>query len=83
MLRYFVAGNAWLFFGVLTVLGQGVARTSPTYHTFFGQGWISPTTYSTVQAFAFGAGAFLIWRGWGSNAARGKRAASPHDDLGV
>jgi hypothetical protein len=63
MLRYFVAANAWLFFGILMVLGQTTVRTSPTYYSFFGFGFTSPAVYMGIQLIAFGTAVLWFWRG--------------------
>ncbi len=46
MARYFVTGNLWLMLAVLMVLGRGIERTQPTIVSFFGSGWLYPSTYA-------------------------------------
>ena len=46
MLRYFVAGNLWLFLAVLVYVGQTVERTEPLRYSVFRFGrWFEPSEY--------------------------------------
>ena len=60
MLRYFVAGNAWLFFGILTILGQTAHGSACS---FFGYGFLWRSLYWNVQLGIFVASALNFW-GW-------------------
>lgn len=64
MLRYFVAWNLWLGFGLFLILGKGYARQSPDYFSVFGWGWIEPSHFWFVVlvAAAATAGSLIAWR---------------------
>ena len=45
-MRYFVAGNGWLFLGFLLVVGKTFERSQPLRYSFFGAGhWFTPLGY--------------------------------------
>ncbi len=48
-MRYFVAGNFWLFVSLVVFLSQKAERVAPTRVSFLGLGsWFRPATYNAV-----------------------------------
>lgn len=57
MPQYFLAGNAWLAFALLTYLGRTEMPFRPTMYAFFGRGReLSANEYARFNALLFGAG---------------------------
>jgi len=49
MLRYFIAGNVWLFAALVIVLGREVVRTEPVRYAFYGiGGWFTAGGYAAI-----------------------------------
>jgi hypothetical protein len=45
-LAYFIAGNVWLFWAFLFLVGGATMRSAPARYAFFGLGgWFDPGTY--------------------------------------
>ena len=43
---FFLIGNGWLLAALVMMLGRTIARTNPTYYTFFDLGgWLAPAVY--------------------------------------
>lgn len=63
MLRYFVAGNFWLAFAVLLLLGRQVERGNPTRYSVFEFGFMTPETYwfGVVVALVAALGCVAAW----------------------
>ncbi|SIN71353.1 hypothetical protein SAMN05444166_0347 [Singulisphaera sp. GP187] len=82
MTRYFVAANFWLATTLLVLLGQRFERSSPTYYSFFGQAWMTPTTYNVVLLLCGTVSVVFFGMTWTT---RSNRAPSrkPDDDPGV
>jgi len=60
-MRYFVAGNIWLFFTLLLAIGCHIERTAPTRYSFFGLGnWFTPFTYGVIMLFTLGVAVALL-----------------------
>lgn len=52
--HYFLVGNLWLIFGLLTIFGRRHERSSPDMYSFFGAGqYLSPTNYAVLIIIAF------------------------------
>jgi hypothetical protein len=60
MLRYFVAGNLWLFLAVVLILGREAWRTQPARYGFLGAGSLSAVSYNLVVAFCVIAAAIFF-----------------------
>jgi hypothetical protein len=46
---YFLIGNGWLFVALVLMLGRTIARTDPTFYTFFDLGgWLNPLVYNSL-----------------------------------
>jgi hypothetical protein len=59
MARYFVAGNFWIAFALVTALGQ--STPNPYCNTFFGAGSLSSPAYSLITYLSAAAGiAFFV-----------------------
>ena len=53
-MRYFVAGNFWLFVSLLLFVGKTYERSSPTRYSFLGVGhWFTPLGYNLLVALTF------------------------------
>ncbi len=50
MLRYFIAGNLWLFLAVVLLIGREPWRTAPVRYGFLGVGSLG-ASYNLVVAF--------------------------------
>ena len=65
-MRYFIAGNFWLFLSLLIFLGRHTERTQPTRVSFLGFGtWFSPAGYAIIPILCLivaGIFFFLCWR---------------------
>ncbi|HEY3282293.1 MAG TPA: hypothetical protein VGN26_08480 [Armatimonadota bacterium] len=63
MSRYFIAANLWLLFAAVLFLGRNVARSQPTFYSFFGVGgWLSPMEYNLGIVAAVVVAAFFFFR---------------------
>jgi hypothetical protein len=68
MFPYFLAGNLWLIFGVLAIVGRKLERSEPDRYSFFGFGrWFEPQGYTVFVylLFVVAAACFLLhwWAG--------------------
>lgn len=53
-MRYFMAGNFWLFMALLLVLGKTYERSSPLRYSSFGMGhWFTPAGYNLLVLLVF------------------------------
>ena len=48
MLRYFIAGNLWLFVALLMLIGKRAWRAGPTRYSCFGVGSLTPGLYALL-----------------------------------
>ena len=64
MTRYFIAGNYWLTFALLLFLGRKIERSNPTRYSFFGGGWLDPTTYLLLILLPLGMAAMCFGLMW-------------------
>ena len=66
MSQYFLAGNLWLIFAALAIVGRKLERSQPDMHSFFGVGRrFYPHEYATFVGALFAAAAVcfvLHWR---------------------
>lgn len=63
MLRYFIAGNFWLVFGLTLLLGKGHALVVSTHYLLFGFSLIEPVVFWFAVIVSFLAAALCIF-GW-------------------
>jgi hypothetical protein len=55
MSPYFLAGNLWLIFAVLAIVGRKFERAQPDMYSFFGFGrWFEPGEYNLLVGMLFG-----------------------------
>lgn len=53
-MRYFVAGNFWLFVALALLVGKTYERSAPLRYSFFGLGhWFTPFGYHLLIALIF------------------------------
>jgi hypothetical protein len=64
MLRYFIAGNVWMFLGVLLLIGREAWRTGPVAYGFLGVGSLGSTEYNLVVAFCVITAAIFFLLAW-------------------
>lgn len=64
MLRYFVAGNLWLFLAVVLIMGRDAWRMGPARYGFLGVGSFSAAGYNLVVAFCVTVAAILFLIAW-------------------
>jgi hypothetical protein len=65
MSHYFIAGNIWLVFAVLAVVGRKVERHQPDTISFFGLGrWFSPREYNLFVGVLLGIAAVCFILSW-------------------
>ena len=79
MLRYFVAGNGWLLFAALSVVGSGDAGSSgpDSYRSFFGAGKVPTVLYVLVVMGALGLAAWYFLLYLQGRAGRGAPGTAP------
>lgn len=64
-MRYFIAGNAWLFVTLAIILGRHVERTGPTRVSFFGVGtWFAPPAYWAIALISLCIGVTFLVVAW-------------------
>ena len=64
MLRYFIAGNLWIFLGILLLVGREAWRTGPVCYGFLGAGSLSAAVYNLIVAFCVIAAAIFFLLAW-------------------
>ena len=64
MLRYFIAGNLWMFLGILLLIGREAWRSGPVRYGFLGVGSLSAAVYNLVVAFCVIAAAIFFLLAW-------------------
>jgi hypothetical protein len=64
MLRYFVAGNLWLFLAVFLVLFREAWRTAPARYGFLGAGSLTAVRYNLIVAFCLTVAAVFLLLAW-------------------
>jgi hypothetical protein len=72
MVRYFVAANLWLIFGFVVLLGRTPERVSPTFYSFFHNGWFSSGAYGFILFLCFTIAAAFFVLTWKTSPARSK-----------
>lgn len=71
--QYFLAGNLWLIFAALAIVGRKFERSGPEMYSFFGFGrWFSPTEYATFVGALFVAAAVCFVLQWRSTRGKAK-----------
>lgn len=64
-MRYFVAGNIWLFIALAIFLLRQTERTGPWRVSFLGIGtWFDPITYNLVAFLVFCVGVVFLSLSW-------------------
>ncbi len=64
-MRYFVAGNIWLFISLVIAVGPRVERSAPTRVSLWGiGGWFSPPEYTALWVIALLAGIVFLFMGF-------------------
>jgi len=64
MLRYFIAGNLWMFSGILLLVGREAWRSGPVRYGFLGVGSLSAAVYNLVVTFCVIAAAIFFLLAW-------------------
>jgi hypothetical protein len=67
-MRYFVAGNVWLFIALATFLLRGTERTGPHRVSFLGVGtWLSHGAYNAVALLVLAIACAFFASAWRSH----------------
>jgi hypothetical protein len=65
MLRYFVAGNLWIFLAVVLVVGREAWRSAPGRYGFAGiESSLTAASYNSIVAFCVTAAAIFFLLAW-------------------